>query len=297
MIKIGNCPDSWGVWFDSNDKQPDWHTYLDEVAEAGYVYTETGSYGYMSPDPVELKAELDKRGLKAVASTLSYDLSSDELTDENIISVKKTCDRLTAIGGEYLIFYDALYTDLITDEQIAPKELDEESFERFCKNWRRLAAAIRSYGCKPVFHPHGGTHCETEAQIDKMRSLIPKDELRFCFDTGHHIYVQGNDVYEYTKKIGDQIDFLHLKDLVPEIKEECWKNNIPYATATKKNVFAKIGYGQIDWRRYSEILKEIGFSGYAIIEHDCYPPVPGESFKIQKETGKYLESIGLGVLK
>ena len=55
MIKIGNCPDSWGVWFDSNDKQPDWHTYLDEVAEAGYVYTETGPYGYMTPDAVELK--------------------------------------------------------------------------------------------------------------------------------------------------------------------------------------------------------------------------------------------------
>lgn len=297
MIKIGNCPDSWGVWFDSNEKQPDWHLYLDEVAAAGYVYTETGPYGYMSPDPVELKAELDKRGLKAIASTVMLDISNTEQVEEVIKSSKATCERLKAIGGLYYIIMDQMYTDLLTDEQVLPVELDEESFERLCVNYRKLAAAVKSYGVMPVFHPHGGTHVEKEAQIEKMRSLIPKDELRFCFDTGHHIYVQGNDVYSYTEKIADQIEMLHFKDLVPEIKEMCWREGIPYATATKKNVFAEIGHGQIDWKRYGEILKKIGFNGYAIIEHDCYPPVPGESFKIQQRTGKYLESVGCGTLK
>ena len=90
---------------------------------------------------------------------------------------------------------------------------------------------------------------------------------------------------------------LHYKDLVPEIKEKCWKEDIQYAQATKLNVFAEIGFGEIDWKRYGEILKKIGFSGYAVIEHDCYPPVPGESFKIQRRTGKYLESVGCGVLR
>ena len=47
MIKIGNCPDSWGIWFDQDDRQMDWNQYLDEVAEAGYRYTEIGPYGYM----------------------------------------------------------------------------------------------------------------------------------------------------------------------------------------------------------------------------------------------------------
>lgn len=297
MIKIGNCPDSWGVWFDSNDKQPDWHVYLDEVAEAGYVYTETGPYGYMSPDPKELKAELDKRGLKAIASTVMLDISNTDQVNEVIQSSKATCERLKAIGGLYYIIMDQMYTDLLTDEWVLPKELDEESFERLCANYRRLADAVRSYGVMPVFHPHGGTHVETEAQIDKMISLIPKEELRFCFDTGHHIYVEGNDVYSYTEKIADQIEMLHYKDLVPEIKEKCWRENIQYAQATKLNVFAEIGHGQIDWKRYGEILKKIGFEGYAIIEHDCYPPVPGESLKIQKRTGKYLESVGCGSLQ
>lgn len=297
MIKIGNCPDSWGVWFDSNEKQPDWHTYLDEVSEAGYVYTETGPFGYMSPDPVELKEELDKRGLKAIASTVCFDMSDSAKTDEIIISCKNTCDRLRAIGGKYLIFYGQLYTDLITNEWVLPKELDDASFRRLCDNFRRLAAAVDSYGIRLLMHPHGGTHVETEEQIEKMRALVPKNELRFCFDTGHHIYVKGNELYSYTRKIADQIEMFHFKDLVPEVKERCWKEEIPYAQATNLNIFAEFGHGEIDWKKYGELLTELGFDCYAVIEHDCYPPVPGECIKRQKRAGKYLESIGVGTLK
>ena len=297
MIKIGNCPDSWGVWFDQNEKQPDWHVYLDEVAAAGYKYTETGPYGYMTPDPQELKEELDKRGLEAVATTVMLNLENDEETRKVIETSEAACRRLRAVGGKYYIIMDGMYTDQITDEPLCPAELTEREFDRLCSNYRELAAAAREYGVVPVFHPHGGTHVETEAQIDRMISSIPREELRFCFDTGHHIYVQGNDVYAYTEKIADQIELLHFKDLVPEIKEQCWKENIPYATATKKHVFAEIGRGQIDWKRYGEILKKIGYDGYAVIEHDCYPPIPGQSLEIQKRTGKYLESIGCGALR
>lgn len=297
MIKIGNCPDSWGVWFDENEKQPDWRVYLDEVARAGYKYTETGPFGYMTSDSEELQAELDKRGLKVVATTVMLDVEDDRQTDEAIFSAKKACERLKAVGGLYYIIMDGMYTDLLTDEWKRPRELGETEFDRLCTNYRRLAKAVRGYGITPVFHPHGGTHVETEAQIDRMISKIPREELRFCFDTGHHIYVQGNDVYTYTEKIAGQIELLHLKDLVPEIKEQCWRECIPYAAATKRNIFAEIGKGQIDWERYGKILEKIGFNGYAVIEHDCYPPVPGEALEVQSRTGRYLERLGIGTLK
>lgn len=297
MIKIGNCPDSWGVWFSENDRQMDWRQYLDEVAGAGYQYTEIGPYGYMSTDPAELKAELDKRGLIPVAGTLMFDIERDDQLAGAIDSARKACSLLRDIGAQYYIIMDGMYTDLITDEPVWPKELTDAEFDALCKNYVALAAVVKEYGIAPVFHPHGGTHVETEAQIDKMRAAIGPETLRFCFDTGHHIYVPGNDVYEYTRKIGKEIDFLHFKDLVPSIKEQCWADGIPYATATKKNVFAEIGHGQIDWARYGEILREIGFDGYAVIEHDCYPADFALPKVIQARTGKYLESIGVGVLR
>ena len=62
------------------------------------------------------------------------------------------------------------------------------------------------------------------------------------------------------------------------------------------NVFAEIGQGQIDWPRYSEVLKKIGFDGFAVIEHDCYPADFAAPKVIQSRTGKYLERIGFGSL-
>lgn len=297
MIKIGNCPDSWGVWFEHDEKQMDWHQYLDEVKQAGYKYTEIGPYSYMSTDPIELKSELDKRGLIAIAGTLMFDLEDNNQMPEAIEKARKTCFLLREIGAEYFIVMDGMYTDLLTGKQTLPDELTDEKFDNLCKNYIKIGKIVREYGIKLLFHPHGGTHVQTEAQIDKMISKIPKDELRFCFDTGHHIYVQDNDVYTYTEKIADQIDFMHFKDLVKTIKEQCWKEGIPYATATKKNIFAEIGKGEIDWERYAKILNKIGFDGYAVIEHDCYPADFNVPKVIQSRTGKYLESIGMGILK
>src|SRR4026208_2050340 len=63
-IKIGSAPDSWGVWFPSDPKQTPWHRFLDEIAEAGYEWTELGPYGYLPKDLPTLRSELGKRGLK-----------------------------------------------------------------------------------------------------------------------------------------------------------------------------------------------------------------------------------------
>ena len=50
-VRIGSAPDSWGVWFPSDPKQTPWERCLDEIAEAGYEWTELGPYGYMPTDP------------------------------------------------------------------------------------------------------------------------------------------------------------------------------------------------------------------------------------------------------
>ena len=63
-VQIGSAPDSWGVWFPEDDKQVPFDRFLDEIAEAGYEYTELGPYGYLPTDVGKLKDELQKRNLK-----------------------------------------------------------------------------------------------------------------------------------------------------------------------------------------------------------------------------------------
>ena len=67
-IRVGTAPDSWGVWFPSDPKQTPWHRCLDEIAEAGYEWTELGPYGYLPTDLPTLQRELDRRHLKVTGA-------------------------------------------------------------------------------------------------------------------------------------------------------------------------------------------------------------------------------------
>ena len=57
-LSLGTAPDSWGVWFPRDDHQVGWEQYLDEVARAGYLYTELGPQGFLPQDPAQLRDEL-----------------------------------------------------------------------------------------------------------------------------------------------------------------------------------------------------------------------------------------------
>src|SRR5438552_18627237 len=68
-VRLAGAPDSWGVWFPDDPKQPHWSRFLDEVAAAGYRFTELGPWGYLPTDPATLRTELDRRGLGLVGVT------------------------------------------------------------------------------------------------------------------------------------------------------------------------------------------------------------------------------------
>ena len=62
-LRLGTCPDSWGVWFADDPLQTPWARFLDEVAEVGYEWLELGPFGYLPTDPARLTEELGRRGL------------------------------------------------------------------------------------------------------------------------------------------------------------------------------------------------------------------------------------------
>ncbi len=63
-LRLGTCPDSWGVWFADDPLQTPWTRFLDEVAEVGYQWLELGPFGYLPSDQARLTDELGRRGLR-----------------------------------------------------------------------------------------------------------------------------------------------------------------------------------------------------------------------------------------
>ena len=80
-LRLGSCPDSWGVWYDDDPRQTPWHRFLDELAEVGYQWLELGPYGYLPTDAAQLQDELGRRGLRVAAGSM-HGLSGLHRPDE-----------------------------------------------------------------------------------------------------------------------------------------------------------------------------------------------------------------------
>src|SRR5664279_1332181 len=103
-LRLGTAPDSWGVWFASDPHQVSWDVYLDEIARAGYVYTELGPQGFMPQDPEQLKDELAARGLTVCGGTVFAGLHKGKGALETARRMfGQEARLLKAVGARHLV--------------------------------------------------------------------------------------------------------------------------------------------------------------------------------------------------
>ena len=98
-IKVGNAPCSWGVIENVEGERGGYARVLDEMAATGFAGTELGDWGFMPTDPTELRAELDARQLKLLASWVSVKLhdAAEHATSE--ADAVRTARQLALVGG------------------------------------------------------------------------------------------------------------------------------------------------------------------------------------------------------
>ena len=143
------------------------------------------------------------------------------------------------------------------------------------------------YGLTVYFHPHGETHVETEAQIER---LLDEVDIDLCLDTGHHAYAGGEPV-EFLRRHIDRIKYLHIKDcdLSVRVDKDC--EGLSFAAAIDRGIMVEAGRGSVDFTAIRDILKDHAFDGWAIVEQDMYPAPAGKPFPIAQRTLNYLNSI------
>src|SRR5258708_22508072 len=223
-LKIGSAPDSWGVWFPSNEKQTPWQRYLDELVAAGYEWTELGPVGYLPADPVVLQSELSKRGVKATGTFVMQHWEDSDHWPDIQTAIRSTCSLIAAVGGQYMVVIDDTYSDLFTGKQYRPNNLAQEHFKRLTENVQKGAElAKREFGLTAVFHPHAETHVEYEAQIEKLIAQTDPDLGHLCLDVGHHAY-RGGDPVSFIRKTSKRIPHLHLNSVALILR-----HNVPLA--------------------------------------------------------------------
>jgi inosose dehydratase len=291
-LQIGTAPDSWGVWFPSDSKQVPWDRFLDEVAQAGYTWTETGPYGYLPTDPAKLRSELDKRSLKITGGAVMANLEAPEGWPALEREVLRSGDLLTALGARFLLLIDATYSDLFTGKQLAPRRLEEAAWKRLIDTTHRVADIARDrFGLTTVFHPHAETHVEYEEQIEAFLEQTDPSRVGLCLDTGHHAY-RGGDPIAFMRRHHARMPYLHLKSVDREKQRQVEKEKIPFAKAVESGVFCEPSEGAVDFLAFRDVLRQIDYEGFAVVEQDMYPAPFDKPFPIAQRTLSYLRKIG-----
>ncbi|MDP6051209.1 MAG: sugar phosphate isomerase/epimerase [Candidatus Latescibacteria bacterium] len=293
-IRIGSAPDSWGVWFPDDPKQTPWQRFMDEVVKAGYNWIELGPYGYLPTNPTILQTELDKRNVKVSAGFVMGSLEDHSVWPEIEAQLTGAGELLAELGAQYLVLIDGTYSDLFTGEQIEIKRLDDDNWRRLIDATHRVADMIDGlYDMKLVFHPHAETHVEYEDQVERFLSDTDPDRVSLCFDVGHHAYRDGDPV-AFMRKHHARIPYLHLKSVEPTLQKKVQEEGIPFATAVAMDMFCEPSRGAVDFMAFRDLLIELDYDGFAIVEQDMYPTPFDKPLPIAKHTRAYLKEIGLG---
>lgn len=290
-MRLGSAPDSWGIWFANDPRQMPWTRFLDELAEAGYKWTELGPYGYLPTDPQVIARELEARQLGLAAGFVKFDLEDPRAWERTEPILERISPFVRALGGDYLVILDELYTEEATGADRISPSVDDATWRELVAGTRRTMAAAVRHGLRPVFHPHAQTHVETEDQIERLLADI--DELELCLDVGHHAYSGGEPV-SFFEEHHERIPYLHLKSVDAELRERVAREGLSFAEAVAEGVFVEPSLGAVDFEALKQVIEKTGYDGYLIVEQDMYPVEFDSPLPIAKRTYEYLTGLGLG---
>ncbi|MBX3166237.1 MAG: TIM barrel protein [Candidatus Eremiobacteraeota bacterium] len=291
-IRLANAPVSWGIFEFAGLEPPcPWAQVLDEIAETGYVGTELGPYGYLPTDPVQLKSELDRRGLKLLSAFVPVNLVDRGAHETGLESALQVGRLLAALEAPMLV---------LADNNGSVPELVSQAGRRrgtYLQDWKSLAEGVElvrrrvadELGLTTVFHHHCAGHVETPEETE---ALLERSQVQLCLDTGHWHYAGGDSV-ECLKRWGSRVGYLHLKDCHPGIAQKCREQKLDYFAAVKAGLFCPLGEGEVDFPGLLAELARQGYDGWAVVEQDVLVEEREAPGRFARQNREYLQSIGL----
>ena len=296
-LALGSCPDSWGVWFADDPRQPPWQRFLDELAGVGYEWLELGPYGYLPTDPARLSDELDRRGLTVAGGTMHGESGLHRRGDWPAIEAKtrKVAELTAAVGGRHLVFVPVPgYRDDITGAYLEPAELTGEEWTTMVRAADELGRIVAGdYGVALQFHPHADSHVETQDQTERFLADTDPRYVNLCLDTGHLAYRRADSV-ELIRRYPERIGYVHIKQMDPDVVERAEREDLAFGQAVALGASCEPPAGLPDVPSVVAALSELDTEMFVVVEQDLYPvdfDVPGP---IAARTRDYLRTVGVG---
>jgi inosose dehydratase len=297
-LTLGTAPDSWGVWFPSDPHQVGWQQYLDEIAQAGYLWTELGPSGFLPQDPAQLRDELDARGLQLCGGTIFAGLHRGaEALEEAVEACSRESRLLTALGARHLVLLPEQYTDMHTGTAVQSGDIDPEQWKNLTTGYDRLGKLLHEeFGVELVFHPHADTHVDTQDRVERFLADTDPQFVNLCLDTGHISYCFGDNI-AIIERFPERIRYVHLKQVDPAVRARVRAEKLSMAEAVPLGVMVEPPYGEPDMPPLLDALARLDTDLFTVVEQDLYPVEPHIPLPIGARTAGYLRGCGLGPVR
>ena len=293
-LRLGSCPDSWGVWFPDDPAQTPWQRFLDELAEAGYPWLELGPYGYLPTDPARLRDEVDQRGLRVSGQAVFGSLHDRDHWEADLRDAHQVAELVTAMGAGHVVLLPAGFRDL-DGAWLGPRALDEPAWRTLVDATSELGRILeQEHGVTSVFHPHADSYVGTQAQVERFLEETDPASVSLCLDTGHVAYYEGDNL-ELIRKYPDRIGYLHMKQADPAVIEQVKAEDLWFAEAVRRGVMCEPPKGEPDVEALlGAVDAHLDGELFMIVEQDLYPCDPDDPLPIATRTCKYLRQLGVG---
>lgn len=292
-VRLANGPVSWGVDLPDKPGAPPWEEVFSEISEAGYRWCELGPVGYLPDDDERVRAELDARGLN-VAGSYVFEPMHDRARHAEVAEItSRTCDRIAALDGGYLVVID-----MVSDEREATAgradaahRLDGSRYQDFLTGLRLVCDIATERGLTPVLHPHVGSYAEFEDEVEQILADTADDGMQLCIDTGHFVYA-GIDPVTFLAEHRERVPYLHFKDIDPVVHEQVLADGVVFFDAITAGVFCPVGQGMVDFEALARELGT-GFDGPGTIEQDRDPLLRTTPLEDAVASLEFLRGLGL----
>ncbi|MBI4551072.1 MAG: TIM barrel protein [Candidatus Latescibacteria bacterium] len=230
-----------------------WQGYVDRLARAyaerPETYLETA--WYRTPDGLATLA--GRYGLVLSSMYCSGRFIDPALVDHELAAILTAARFVRAAGCRYLILGGGM------NERGVYADSD---YRRLVEMLHAIGRGCREIGLIACYHPHSGTMVETAAQLARFCDETDPSLIALAPDVAHLVRARA-DPAATLRRYADRVRYLHLKDI-------------------RDNEFVELGEGLIDLPAVVAALRDIGYTGWVVVELDDTTRTPLESAIISR---------------
>ena len=169
-----------------------------------------------------------------------------------------------------------------------PVFVDLKRAELMADLLNRMGYVALQHGVKVAVHPEAFSMFRNSRDVDLFMLLTDPTYVFLCPDTAQFT-VAGSDPLAIVERHRDRLAITHWKDAVGPapadvpIDETIYERQIQW--------FAAVGSGVVDWPAWMRLLRDLHYTGWAVLELDAAPDPIGDLQRIRQYVEGSLTSI------